>query len=161
LNGYAGEAQFIVLGTGAQEYEDMFARLAGYHQDKMTAFLAYNAGLAPLIYAGSDMFLMPSRFEPCGLGQLIAMRYGSVPVVRATGGLVDTVQEPVTGFMFHDYNAGAFWNAVQRAMYTYNTNQADWKQIQSNGMTADFSWERSAAGYQQLYQWAMARMRGY
>jgi starch synthase len=107
------------------------------------------------------MFLMPSRFEPCGLGQLIAIRYGSVPVVRATGGLVDTVLEPVTGFMFHDYNAGAFWQAVQRAMYTYNTNQADWKQIQKNGMTADFSWERSAAGYQQLYQWATARVRGY
>ncbi|MFZ0547859.1 MAG: glycogen synthase [Candidatus Promineifilaceae bacterium] len=161
MNGYAGEAQFIVLGTGAAEYENMFARLADFHRDKMTAFLAYNAGLAPLIYAGSDMFLMPSRFEPCGLGQLIAMRYGSVPVVRATGGLADTVQDTITGFQFHDYSADAFWHGVQRAMYTYNTNQPHWKQIQLNGMSADFSWERSADGYQQLYQWAISRMRGY
>jgi starch synthase len=158
LNGYAGEAQFIVLGTGAAEYENMFKQLAAYHQDKMTAFLDYNAGLAPLIYAGSDMFLMPSRFEPCGLGQMIAMRYGSVPVVRATGGLADTVHEPITGFVFHEYNAGAFWHGVQRAMYTYNTGQPDWKQIQMNGMSADFSWARSAVGYQQLYEWAIARM---
>ncbi len=161
LNGQAGEAQFIVLGTGAAEYENMFARLANYHANKMTAFLEYDAALAPLIYAGSDMFLMPSRFEPCGLGQLISMRYGSVPVVRATGGLADTVRDGYTGFQFHDYSAGAFWYAVERAMFTYNTNQADWKQIQENGMSADFSWERSAGGYQQLYEWAIARMRGY
>jgi starch synthase len=161
LNGHAGEAQFVVLGTGAQEYEDMFARLANYHSDKMGAFLFYDADLAALIYGGSDMFLMPSRFEPCGLGQLIAMRYGSVPVVRATGGLVDTVQEPITGFVFHNYDAGSFWHAVERAMYTYNTNQPDWRQIQLNGMTADFSWDRSAVGYHQLYQWAISRMRGH
>jgi starch synthase len=160
LNGYAGEAQFIVLGTGAAEYENMFAQLAGFHQDKMTAFLDYNAGLAPLIYAGSDMFLMPSRFEPCGLGQLIAMRYGNVPVVRATGGLADTVQDGVTGFRFYDYNAGAFWQAIQRAMYTYNTDPVSWRKMQQNGMTADFSWQRSAASYQQLYEWAVARMKG-
>jgi starch synthase len=161
LNGQAGEAQFIVLGTGAAEYENMFAQLAAYHSDKMTAFLDYNAGLAPLIYAGSDMFLMPSRFEPCGLGQLISMRYGSVPVVRATGGLADTVQDGYTGFQFHNYDAGAFWQAVERAMYTYYTSPDDWRQIQENGMASDFSWERSAGGYQQLYEWAIARMRGH
>ena len=135
----------------------MFAQLAGYHQGKMTAFLDYNAGFAPLIYAGSDMFLMPSLFEPCGLGQLIAMRYGSVPVVRATGGLADTVQDGINGFTFNDYSADAFWHALQRAIYIYNVDKASWQAIQHNGMTADFSWEKSGLGYQQLYEWALAR----
>ncbi|MCZ7667857.1 MAG: glycosyltransferase [Chloroflexi bacterium] len=115
----------VVLGTGDAHYEEMFATLAGYHQDKMTAVLAYEADLAPLIYGGSDMFLMPSLFEPCGLGQLIAMRYGSVPVVRHTGGLADTVREPRTGFVFHDFNASELWHAIQRepSMCTTQTNR--------------------------------------
>lgn len=135
----------------------MLAQLAHYHADKMTAYLDYSAGFAPLIYAGSDMFIMPSRFEPCGLGQLIAMRYGSVPVVRATGGLADTVMEGQTGFTFHDYSADAFWHALQRATYVYNTDRPRWRQIQKAGMTTDFSWQRSAQSYQQLYEWAIAR----
>jgi starch synthase len=161
MSGFAGEAQFVVLGTGAAEYENMFANLANYHSDKMSAILAYNAGVAPLIYGGSDMFIMPSRFEPCGLGQLIAMRYGSVPVVRATGGLADTVQDGFNGFSFFDYSADAFWHALQRAIYVYNVDQPAWQQVQRNGMRADFSWNRSALGYQQLYEWAMARTRGW
>jgi starch synthase len=160
MNGYAGDAQFIVLGTGDPQFEQMFARLAAYHRGKMTAILSYNAGLAPLIYAGSDMFLMPSLFEPCGLGQMIAMRYGCVPVVRATGGLVDTVQDSITGFAFYDYSWESFWHALQRAIYVYNVDREGWQQIQKNGMTSDFSWARSAAGYQQLYEWALARTRG-
>lgn len=160
MNGYSGEAQFIVLGTGEARYESMFAQMAGYHRDKMTAILSYNAGLAPLIYAGSDIFLMPSLFEPCGLGQLIAMRYGSVPVVRATGGLADTVQDGITGFSFYDYNWESFWQAIQRAIYVYNVDKGSWAQIQRNGMAADYSWDRSALGYQQLYEWAIARVRG-
>ncbi len=158
MNGYAGEAQFVVLGTGDPQYEAMFAHLARYHPGKMTAFLAYNAGFAPLIYAGSDMFLMPSLFEPCGLGQMIAMRYGCVPVVRATGGLADTVQEGITGFTFYDYSAEAFWHALARAIYIYNVDRESWRTIQRNGMTSDFSWTRSAQGYQQLYEWAIASM---
>jgi starch synthase len=161
LNGYAGEAQFIVLGTGAAEYEQMFAHLASYHRDKMTAFLSYEPALAPLIYGGSDMFLMPSRFEPCGLGQMIAMRYGSVPVVRAVGGLADTVQDGVTGFSFNEYSTEAFWRTLQRAIYIYNVDRASWREIQQNGMRADFSWRHSAYSYQQLYEWAIARMRGW
>lgn len=157
MNGFAGDAQFIVLGTGAAEYEGMFAQLAHYHAGKMTAILDYSAGFAPLIYAGSDMFIMPSRFEPCGLGQLIAMRYGSVPVVRATGGLVDTVIEGHTGFTFQGYSTEAFWQAMQRAIYVYNVDRRRWQQIQHNGMVADFSWRRSALSYQQLYEWAIAR----
>ncbi len=112
LNGFAGEAQFVVLGTGAPEYEQMLAQITGYHREKSHAFLTYAADLAPLIYGGSDLFLMPSRFEPCGLGQMIAMRYGSVPVVRATGGLADTVQDGVTGFTFYQYSADDFWRAA-------------------------------------------------
>lgn len=160
MNGYSGDAQFIVLGTGEKQYEDMFAHLAYAHPQKMTAFLDFNAGLAPLLYAGSDMFVMPSLFEPCGLGQIIAMRYGSVPVVRATGGLADTVQDGRTGFLFHDYNSDAFWHALQRAIYVYNVDRKRWRQIQLNGMNADFSWDRSARGYQQLYEWALARTHG-
>lgn len=158
MNGFAGDAQFIVLGTGEPHYENMFAQLASYHRHKMTAILSYNAGLAPLLYAGSDMFIMPSRFEPCGLGQLIAMRYGSVPVVRATGGLADTVQDGITGFTFYDYSAEAFWHALQKATYIYNVDQDSWRQIQRNGMMSDYSWSRSAQGYQQLYEWAIASM---
>lgn len=157
MNGYSGEAQFIVLGTGDPGYEEMFARLAAYHPEKMTAYLSYDANFAPLIYAGSDMFIMPSLFEPCGLGQLIAMRYGSVPVVRSTGGLVDTVQDGETGFRFDDYNADAFWHALQRAIYVYNVDKPRWQTIQQNGMLADYSWQRSASGYEQLYEWAIAR----
>jgi len=157
MNGFAGEAQFIVLGTGQPEYETMFAHLASYHRHKMTAYLDYNAGFAPLIYGGSDIFLMPSLFEPCGLGQLIAMRYGNVPVARATGGLADTIEDGVTGFLFHDYSADAFWQALQRAIYIYNVDKEMWRQIQRNGMRKDFSWRRTANGYEQLYEWAIAR----
>jgi starch synthase len=157
MNGYSGDAQFIVLGTGEAHYENMFAQLAGYHHGKMTAFLDYNAGFAPLIYAGSDIFVMPSLFEPCGLGQMIAMRYGSVPVVRATGGLADTVQDSINGFTFNDYSSEGFWHALQRAIYFYNVDKDSWRAIQQNGMKADFSWEQSGLGYQQLYEWALAR----
>jgi starch synthase len=160
MNDYAGPAQFVVLGSGAPEYESMFANLAGYHHDKMAAFLTYDPALAQLIYGGSDLFLMPSRFEPCGLGQLIAMRYGSVPVVRATGGLADTVHDALTGFTFVEYSSGAFWDALQRAIYIYNVDRASWQAIQSSAMQEDFSWARSARGYQQLYEWALMRMKG-
>lgn len=161
MNGFSGPAQFVVLGTGQPHYENMFRQLAGYHRDKMSAYIGYQASLAPLIYAGSDIFLMPSLFEPCGLGQMIAMRYGSVPVVRATGGLADTVQDGITGFTFYGYNSDAFWDAIQRAVYIYNVDKESWRRIQTNGMTTDFSWQRSAQGYQQLYEWAIAQMRYY
>lgn len=157
MNNFAGEAQFIVLGTGEPKYEQMFANFARYHSRKMTAYLSYNAGFAPLIYGGSDMFLMPSLFEPCGLGQMIAMRYGSVPVVRATGGLADTVQDGHNGFTFLDYSGDAFWVALSRAIYVYNVDKLRWHHIQQNGMRTDFSWNQSAQGYERLYQWAMAR----
>jgi starch synthase len=159
MNGFAGEAQFVVLGTGAGEYEAMFAQMAGYHKQKMAAILEFNAALAPLIYAGSDMFIMPSLFEPCGLGQLIAMRYGSVPVVKETGGLADTVQDSVTGFSFRQHTVEDFWQAIQRAVHVYNADKEKWREIQLNGMNSDYSWERSAVEYVSLYSEAIARHR--
>ena len=158
MNGYSGPAQFVVLGTGASHYEDMFRQLASFHREKMSAYIGYHAELAPLIYAGSDIFLMPSLFEPCGLGQMIAMRYGSVPIVRATGGLADTVQDGITGYTFYEFSADGLFDAIQRATYTYNTDRESWRRIQTNGLSTNFSWERSAQGYQQLYSWAMAQM---
>jgi starch synthase len=161
MNNYAGtEAQFVVLGSGAAEYENMFARLAHYHLGKMRAFLKYDAALSQLIYAGADIFLMPSRFEPCGLGQLISMRYGTVPVVRATGGLADTVHHGHTGFSFYDYTTDAFWGALYQAIQTYAHNPGYWREIQRNGMLSDFSWETSAERYAEIYAWAIARARG-
>ena len=157
MNGYSGPAQFIVLGTGNPNYENMFSQLASYHREKMAAYIGYHAGLAPIIYAGSDMFVMPSLFEPCGLGQMIAMRYGSVPIVRATGGLADTVQDGITGFSFFEFSGGALFDAIQRATYIYNVDRESWRRIQLNGMNTDFSWQRSAQGYQQLYEWAIAQ----
>jgi len=159
LSGLAGEAQFVVLGTGAKPYEDAFAHLAGYHPRKMAAILTFASDLAPQIYAGSDLFLMPSLFEPCGLGQLIAMRYGSVPVVRSTGGLADTVRDGYTGFAFHDFTAEAFWIALQRALLVHNTDAKAWARIREHGMAADFSWLGAAQGYEQLYERAISRKR--
>jgi starch synthase len=161
MNGAAGEAQCVVLGSGWPEYEGMLRHLAGHHRGRMTTFIGYDAALAPLIYGGSDVFLMPSLFEPCGLGQLIAMRYGSVPVVRATGGLADTVRPGVTGFTFSHYSADDFMNALREALFIYREDAESWRAIQRQGMAGDFSWESSARVYQQVYEWARARVRGY
>jgi starch synthase len=160
MNGYAGEVQAVVLGAGWPEYEDMLRHLSGYHGGKLTAVLGYDAQLAPLIYGGSDILLMPSLFEPCGLGQLIAMRYGSVPVVRATGGLADTVRPGVTGFTFQNYSAEDFWNCLREALYILRVDPESWRAIQARGMSSDYSWETSARAYQQVYEWAIARIRG-
>ncbi|MFC1848615.1 glycogen synthase [candidate division CSSED10-310 bacterium] len=157
LSNRIGEAQFAVLGTGAPEYERMFANLANTHKMKMTAVLDYQTDLAPLFYAGSDIFLMPSRFEPCGLGQLIAMRYGSVPIVRATGGLADTVLDGYNGFSFNQLRWEALWYTLYRAIYLYYTDPSTWRLIQNTCMSTDSSWSRSARSYQQLYRWAIAR----
>jgi starch synthase len=161
MNNYAGEAQCVVLGAGAPHYEQMLRHLAGYHHGRMTAFLGYDPELAPLIYGGSDIFLMPSLFEPCGLGQLMAMRYGSIPVARATGGLADTVRPGVTGFTFHNYSADDFWNSLQEAMYIWRMDAESWRAIQRQAMAGDFSWQSSARAYQQVYEWAIARVRGW
>ena len=159
MSGLAGEAQFVVLGTGAKRYEDAFAHLAAYHPRKMAAVLTFASDLAPQIYAGSDLFLMPSLFEPCGLGQLIAMRYGSVPVVRGTGGLADTVRDGQTGFSFSEFTAESFWTALQRALLVHNTDADAWARLQRSGMSENFSWRASASEYAQLYDQALVRAR--
>jgi starch synthase len=160
MNDHAGEAQCVVLGAGSPHWEGMLRHLAGYHRGKMAAFIGYDPDLAPLIYAGSDVFLMPSLFEPCGLGQLLAMRYGAVPVVRAVGGLADTVRDGVSGFTFSNYNTDDFWNALQGALHIYRVDPESWRALQRKGMTSDYSWETSARAYQQVYEWAIARVRG-
>ena len=157
--------QFVLLGTGEQRYHEMFEGLAQRYPDRMGVFLTFNAPLAQRIYAGSDMFLMPSRFEPCGLGQMIAMRYGSVPVVRATGGLADTVKDydPRTGegngFSFEAYDPMALYTALVRATETYKHRDV-WRQLMLRGMKADFSWTASARKYVDLYYRALATKAG-
>ena len=159
------DCQFVLLGTGDQKYHDMFDKLAKRYPDKLKVFLTFNTPLAQRIYAGSDMFLMPSRFEPCGLGQFIAMRYGSVPVVRATGGLADTVQDydPRTGagngFSFQAYDAMALYTALVRAAETYKHGDV-WRQLMLRGMKADYSWTASARKYADLYYRALAASAG-
>ncbi|MGE5599693.1 MAG: glycogen synthase, partial [Bacteroidota bacterium] len=153
--------QLVVLGTGDERYHRLFSELHQRHPDRVAVFLTFNAPLAQRIYAGSDMFLMPSRFEPCGLGQLIALRYGTVPVVRRTGGLADTVQEydpglgTGNGFTFGPYNAWAMYTAVVRAVTTFGHRDA-WRSLMVRGMGMDFSWRASAERYIDLYRRALA-----
>lgn len=153
--------QFVLLGTGEQHYHDLFSRMVQQYPRQAAIFLTFNAPLTQRIYAGSDMFLMPSRFEPCGTGQMIAMHYGGVPIVRATGGLADTVQDfdprtgAGTGFVFKQYDRWALFAAIVRAIETFKHREA-WRQIQLRGMAADFSWARSAAEYVDLYRRAIA-----
>jgi starch synthase len=150
------EAQLVVLGSGASHLEDVFRHHAYHNQGRITLRLGFNAPLAQRIYAGSDMFLMPSRFEPCGLGQMIALRYGSVPIVRATGGLADTVREGFdgNGFRFHPYDGREFASAIGRALDTYR-RPTDWALLRERGMREDNSWTHAAAQYAGVYQWAM------
>ncbi|MGA9349122.1 MAG: glycosyltransferase, partial [Anaerolineae bacterium] len=154
------DLQFVLLGTGEERYHRVFANVAGKYQGQAAVFLKFDPALARRIYAGSDAFLMPSRFEPCGLGQLIAMHYGSVPIVRSIGGLADTVQDfdPTTGqgngFAFSDYSEEALLAAVERALKTYLRKDA-WRTLMERGMKADFSWEASARKYVELYQKAL------
>lgn len=149
--------QFVLLGTGEEKYHNLFREMAGRHFHKFAVFLTFNAPLAQRIYAGSDLFLMPSRFEPSGLGQMIAMRYGSVPVVRKTGGLADTVQDfdprrgEGTGFIFSPYDPWALFSALVRALETYKHREV-WRKIMRQGMAKDFSWAASAQKYIDLYR---------
>ena len=155
------DLQFVLLGTGDQRSHDRFSALTQRYPGKAAVFLTFNAALAQRIYGGSDMFLMPSRFEPCGLGQMIAMRYGSVPVVRATGGLADTVQDydPRTdqgnGFVFEAYDSMALYTALVRAIETFKHSEV-WRHLMVRCMSEDFSWARSAAKYVDLYYRALA-----
>jgi starch synthase len=151
------DIQLVVLGTGDKKYEEMFEAAASKYPDKVSANLKYDGVLAQRIYAGSDMFLMPSLYEPCGLSQLFSMRYGTVPIVRETGGLNDTVMayneftEEGTGFTFANYNAHEMLNAICRALGFYSQKD-NWGNIIRNGMKQDFSWNKSAQEYMELYE---------
>ena len=147
----------VVLGTGDKHYEEMFRTLHRSFPDRLSVKIAYDNALAHLVEAGSDIFLMPSHYEPCGLTQIYSMRYGTVPVVRATGGLEDTVeqwnpkQRTGTGFKFAAYDPVQLNTAIRQALRTF-TNREDWKQLMLNGMGQEFSWERPARDYVEIYE---------
>lgn len=152
--------QIVILGSGEKSFEHGLQQLAAVYPDKMALTLGYDEALAHLIEAGADVFLMPSRFEPCGLNQMYSQRYGTLPVVRKTGGLADTVVDTLpdtlanrtaTGFVFSEENAGALLETIKRALLLYGFPEA-WKQVQTNAMNCDFSWKRSAAQYLELYE---------
>ena len=152
-------AQFVLLGTGQPEYHEMFERLQTRFPNRIRAYLKFDAVLARRIYAGADMFLMPSAIEPCGLGQMIAMRYGCVPIVRRTGGLADTVTGYAegglsTGFVFEELTPEACRKAVEQALKVYQDKET-WATLQRRGMTTDFSWTVSAQEYIKLYRKAI------
>ena len=159
-----GAAQLVVLGTGDEAYHRALGALAQRHAGRAFVSIAFDHPLAQLIYAGCDVFLMPSRFEPCGLGQLIALRYGAIPVVRHTGGLADTVRDYTgpesegNGFVFHKYSAGALLAALRRALAAFQRPD-EWRRLQARGMELDFSWERSAERYEAAYRQALANHR--
>ena len=144
------DAQFLFLGTGDKIYEEQLRSLARDFPRKVWAEINFDAVLAQEIYAGCDIFLMPSRFEPCGLGQMIAMRYGTVPVVRYTGGLADTVDKQV-GFYFNKLEETHLTNALNRTVELFQSDVKRWQQLQKNCMTRDFSWNRSAKKYLEVY----------
>ncbi len=156
------EVQFVLLGTGEQHYHDVLSGLAERHPDRMGAALRFDNALAHQIYAGADLFLMPSHYEPCGLGQMISLRYGTIPIVRRTGGLADTIDDFDTesgegnGFSFEEYSAVALLGAIGRAVLAYKDDRS-WPLLIGNAMAADFSWERSAAQYGDLYGEAAGR----
>jgi starch synthase len=155
---------FVLLGTGEKKYHDLFAEIARRYPEKAGIRIAYDDRLAHKIEAGADLFLMPSKYEPCGLNQIYSLKYGTIPVVRATGGLDDTIvsYDPATGrgngFKFKNYEAREFLAQIKQALRFYNQPK-HWKQIVQNAMAADFSWQRSAQAYLELYRKAIAKKK--
>jgi len=156
-------AHWIILGSGEERFESLFRWLSNQLPGKVGAYIGYNNELSHLVEAGADMFLMPSRYEPCGLNQIYSLKYGTVPIVRKTGGLADTVKDwdeqshygfkDGNGFSFYDATGYALFKSVERAVNTFKHKDI-WNKIQTNGMKADFSWERSAEKYLELYKLA-------
>lgn len=151
------DMQLVVLGTGEERYENMFRHFDWKYNNRVSANIYYSEEMSHRIYASCDAFLMPSLFEPCGLSQLMALRYGTVPIVRETGGLKDTVEaynqyeSTGTGFSFSNYNAHEMLNTVNYAKYVYYNNKREWNKIVDRAMLRDFSWKTSALKYQELY----------
>jgi starch synthase len=156
------DAAWAVLGTGEARYQDLWAGIAVGHPDRVGAHIGFDESLAHLIEAGADIFLMPSRFEPCGLNQMYSLRYGTVPVVRGVGGLADTVQDHApmnaesTGFVFREYTGTALLAVLGRALSVYE-DRPRWRAIQAAGMRQDNSWDRSAREYVKLYERVIAK----
>ncbi len=153
------DIQLVVLGTGEERYENCFRHFDWKYSDKVSANIYYSDPLSHKIYASCDAFLMPSLFEPCGLSQLMSLRYGTVPIVRETGGLKDTV-EPYneyesrgTGFSFANYNAHEMLHTIRYAEHIYYDKKREWNKIIDRAMAVDFSWKVSAAKYQEMYDW--------
>jgi starch synthase len=155
----AAGGQFVLLGTGDSRLEHEFAAMEMERPGQASVRLRFDGPFAHRIYAGADMVLIPSRYEPCGLTQMIAMRYGAVPVARRTGGLADTVTDAGdpegTGLMFDELRPEALWDALERGLAVY-ADQARWVELQRRGMESDFSWRRSARSYEELYRLAKA-----
>jgi len=155
------DASYVLLGTGDRRYEDMWLGLAARHPGRIAAKIGFDEALAHRIEGGADLFLMPSRFEPCGLNQMYSLRYGTVPVVRAVGGLYDTVRNfdprtgEGTGFSFNEYSAQALLDTLQWALEVYR-DRTTWRRIQLAGMGQDFSWDASARQYVKVYERAVA-----
>ena len=153
--------QIAVLGTGDPVLETAFEELSKQYPGRFGAYIGFNNELAHLTAAGADFLLMPSRFEPCGLSQLYAMLYGAPPVVRATGGLIDTV-EPYseergtgTGFVFEDATPEAFFDTIGWACSTYFDRPEDYLKLRQVGMRKDYTWDQSASAYESIYSWAI------
>jgi len=149
---------FVVLGSGNAEYEEYFNNLQERFPNKVKAYIGYSNKIAHMVYAGCDMFLMPSKFEPCGLGQIIALKYGTIPIVRETGGLVDTVkpyneyEKAGNGFSFTNFNAHDMMHVIRYAMHVYYHNPESWDILVKHAMKADFSWTQSAKEYRDVYK---------
>ncbi len=154
-------AQFVILGSGGKSVEKIFVKAEKDYPKEIAAEIGFDADFAQTIYAGADMILMPSQFEPCGLSQIIAMRFGTIPIVRKTGGLADTVRDGYTGFVFKHYDKNAFLWAISRAVDVYYKQKDYWKKMQIMGMKKDFSWKNSAKKYIWLYKKAIRNKKKY
>jgi starch synthase len=158
--------QFVILGAGDKGLESYFGQLPARYPGRVGSYIGYSEEIAHWIEAGSDFFIMPSIFEPCGLNQMYSLKYGTLPIVRATGGLVDTVEQydersgAGTGFKFNDANPTAIYYAVGWAVSTYYDRPLHMQRMIQHAMQQDFSWERSARQYLQSYERAMANKRG-
>ncbi|XXT21670.1 glycogen/starch synthase [Sorangium sp. So ce429] len=153
------DVQFVILGSGERWAEDLFSRISGA-SDRFRVYVGMNEGLAHRIEAGADLFLMPSRYEPCGLNQLYSQRYGTLPVVRAVGGLDDTVENNVTGFKFEEMSSMALGNTVAWAVHLYRADPAYFRTMQLRAMKKNFGWSHQARQYEALYRLAISRRTG-
>ncbi len=165
------DVQWVVLGTGQPKYQKQFETLAQRFPDRVAVRVEFSNPLAHRIEAGADMFLMPSRYEPCGLNQMYSLKYGTVPIVRETGGLADTIvghgspaapgaeSSPANGFSFQEYSPLALSETLRRACDLFRLHPEEWKKLIETGMQQDWSWGRSAKKYVELYQKTLSRVR--